>query len=54
MLSHFRHDVEKLELIPASGGAFEVTVNGKKLYSKLDSGEFPDADRFIASMEESG
>jgi selenoprotein W-related protein len=36
-----------MELIPA----FEVTVNGKKIYSKLDTGVFPDSDEMIKQME---
>ncbi|TYS00419.1 SelT/SelW/SelH family protein [Rossellomorea vietnamensis] len=38
-------------MIPSSGGAFEVTVNGKRLYSKLESGIFPDADEIIKQIE---
>ncbi|MET3682235.1 selenoprotein W-related protein [Alkalibacillus flavidus] len=30
-----------MRLIPSSGGAFEVTVNSEKVYSKLETGEFP-------------
>ncbi|GAA0315166.1 hypothetical protein GCM10008967_02100 [Bacillus carboniphilus] len=40
-------------MIPGSGGAFEVTVNGDKLYSKLDTGVFPDVEEFISEMEKS-
>jgi selenoprotein W-related protein len=29
--------VESLTLVPADGGRFEVTVNGKLLYSKLET-----------------
>ncbi|MCM3116360.1 Rdx family protein [Neobacillus sp. MER 74] len=39
--------MQKLELIPSSGGAFEVTVNGEKIYSKLETGVFPDTDEMI-------
>jgi hypothetical protein len=31
-----------LKLIPAGGGAFELTANGELLYSKLGTGKFPD------------
>ncbi|GHH99115.1 hypothetical protein AM1BK_26580 [Neobacillus kokaensis] len=51
MITHFRRDIEKLELIPASGGVFEVTVNGKKIYSKDDTGLFPDTDEIIQILE---
>ncbi|SDN31262.1 selenoprotein W-related protein [Alkalicoccus daliensis] len=30
-----------LELIPSSGGAFEIFLEEEKIYSKLDTGEFP-------------
>jgi selenoprotein W-related protein len=41
-----------MELIPSSGGAFEVTVNGEKVYSKLDTGVFPNASEIIEKMKE--
>jgi selenoprotein W-related protein len=37
--------------MPSSGGAFEVIVNGEKIYSKLDTGVFPDADEIIGEIE---
>lgn len=51
LFNHFRHHISKLELIPSSGGAFEVTVNGEKIYSKLDTGLFPDPDEMIKIIE---
>ena len=30
-----------MELIKSSGGAFEVSVGGRKVFSKLDLGRFP-------------
>ncbi|EDL65769.1 hypothetical protein BSG1_15975 [Bacillus sp. SG-1] len=36
-----------MKLVPSSGGAFEVNVNGEKLYSKLETGVFPDIDEMI-------
>jgi selenoprotein W-related protein len=40
-----------MELIPASKGAFEVRINGQTIYSKLDTGVFPDTDDMIKHME---
>lgn len=40
-----------MELVPASKGAFEVIVNDRLLYSKLDTGVFPDSDEIIKQME---
>ena len=51
LFTHFRSQIEKMELIPASKGAFEVAVNGKTIYSKLDTGVFPDSDDMIKHME---
>lgn len=50
MFTYFRRDIKNLELIPSSGGAFEVTVNGVKIYSKLDTGIFPNTNEIIAKI----
>ena len=33
--------------MPSGGGAFEISVDGRKVYSKLETGEFPDADAIL-------
>jgi selenoprotein W-related protein len=43
--------VGALKLIPSSGGAFEVSVNGTKVYSKLKTGEFPEPDVVLKSIK---
>jgi selenoprotein W-related protein len=42
LLTHYRKDISELRLIPASGGCFEVIVNGKVVFSKLERGRFPE------------
>lgn len=42
MLTTFKQRIRDLKLIPASGGCFELTVDGKLVYSKLETGKFPD------------
>ena len=37
-------------MIPSRGGCFELTVGGKLLYSKLETGEFPDEDELVATV----
>ena len=37
LLKQFEHMVESLMLVPSEGGRFEVTVNGKLIYSKLET-----------------
>lgn len=39
-----------MELVPSSGGVFEVTVNGEKIYSKDETGLFPKAKEVIEKM----
>ena len=35
LLKEFEHLIESLTLIPSDGGRFEVSVNGRLIYSKL-------------------
>lgn len=51
LFNHFFRNIEKMELIPSSGGAFEVSVNGERVYSKLETGIFPDTKEIIQIME---
>ena len=44
LLDHYRQDLSELKLIPAGGGAFEVSVDGKLIFSKLSEGRFPDLE----------
>ena len=37
LLKHFEHMVEGITLVPSDGGRFEVSVNGKLIYSKLEA-----------------
>ena len=43
--------IASLTLVPSSGGAFEVSANGKPLHSKLDSGEWPEFDALVARIK---
>ena len=35
LLKNYEHVIEAVTLVPSDGGKFEVTVNGKLLFSKL-------------------
>jgi selenoprotein W-related protein len=39
--------IKALELVPFSDGRFEVFRDSEKLYSKLDTGEFPDEEEIV-------
>jgi selenoprotein W-related protein len=40
-----------VELVKSDGGAFEVTVDGKKIFSKLSLGRFPEHSEIIDSLK---
>jgi selenoprotein W-related protein len=39
--------LEALELQPSSGGCFELSIDGKLVYSKLKEGDFPDEQTMV-------
>ena len=39
----FGNDVE-IDLIPSSGGVFEIKLDGELFFSKKETGRFPDQD----------
>jgi selenoprotein W-related protein len=53
LLTHLKQKVSGLELEPSSGGCFEVTVDGKQVYSKLETGEFPNEQALVEQIVQS-
>jgi selenoprotein W-related protein len=51
LLNTFGSQVKELILVPDRGGKFEVTVNGQLIYSKLETGKFPDEDQLMKQIE---
>ena len=43
--------IKTVDLIPGSGGAFEVSLNGTRLYSKLETGQFPTTEQITTAMD---
>jgi selenoprotein W-related protein len=43
------HGIEP-ELIEGSGGVFDVTVDGKLIYSKFQTGRFPEDDEILQQL----
>ena len=37
-------------MIPSDGGCFELSVNGKLIYSKLQTGEFPNEQAMLDAV----
>ena len=42
ILSDYQHDVDAFELQMGDGGDFEFTIDDQLIYSKRDTGEYPD------------
>jgi selenoprotein W-related protein len=38
----------EVELVPGVGGVFEITVDGRLLYSKKQTGRFPTDEEIVA------
>jgi len=51
LLKAFEADIEILKLVPSDGGRFEVTVNGKLLYSKLETRRHAEPGEVLALVE---
>ncbi len=45
-----KQQMTELALAPYADGRFEVIVDGKKIYSKLETGEFPDEDEIVKQI----
>lgn len=42
ILTEYKQQIERFELEPSRGGCFELTIDGQLVYSKLQTGSFPD------------
>jgi selenoprotein W-related protein len=46
-----RQTGESVELIEGSGGVFDVVVDGRLIYSKKQTGRFPEHDEVLSQLE---
>ena len=37
-------------MVPSAGGAFEISVDGTKIYSKLETGQYPSEDAVVKDV----
>jgi selenoprotein W-related protein len=47
LLSQFKQQIAALKLIPSDGGRFEIKANGEQIYSKLETGRFPEEQAIV-------
>jgi selenoprotein W-related protein len=52
LLTGYKQKLKGLTLVPAGGGCFEVSVNGELIYSKLQTGKFPDEEAIAGQVGE--
>lgn len=50
LLNKFKQDITSLSLAPFADGRFEVIVDGETIYSKLETGEFPDESSILKEV----
>lgn len=46
-----KQKMKELTIVPFADGRFEVFVNDKKVWSKLETGEFPDNSTLLAKIK---
>ena len=50
-MERYKRKVSRFVLVPSDKGRFEVTVDGKPVYSKLETGEFPKNAQITAALD---
>ena len=50
ILTEFKSNISSFSLSPYADGRFEVFLNEKNIYSKLETGEFPNEDKVVADL----
>jgi selenoprotein W-related protein len=50
LLSTYKQKLAGLELEPSTGGCFELSADGKLVFSKLQTGDFPNEDKLVAQV----
>jgi selenoprotein W-related protein len=51
LITELKDKIKKLVLVPSDGGRFEVSVNGKLIFSKLETGRFPEYQEIRAQIK---
>jgi selenoprotein W-related protein len=51
LLPELKRRVARYQLEPADGGRFEIFLDGELVYSKLQTGAFPDEREIIALLK---
>jgi selenoprotein W-related protein len=52
LLDAYEYQIESLTLVPSDGGRFEVTINGKLIYSKLETHRHAEPGEVLGLVKE--
>ncbi|MCL6504794.1 MAG: Rdx family protein [Pirellulales bacterium] len=52
LLGEFKQQIESLELIPSGGGCFEFSAGNELIWSKLQTGSFPDEQKMVEAVRQ--
>jgi len=52
LTKQFEPDIQSIRLIPSEGGRFEVTVDGRLIYSKLETRRHANAGEVVGLVTE--
>lgn len=50
LLPRYKRSISRYVMIPSKGGCFELSVCGNRVYSKLETGSFPDEETLIREV----
>jgi len=50
ILKRYEDRIGEVALVPSGGGAFEISVDDQKVYSKLETGRFPDERSLVKDL----
>ena len=51
LMDLFKQKVARFVLVPSGGGRFEVSIDGVLVWSKLETGKFPESPAMIREVE---
>jgi selenoprotein W-related protein len=51
MINRFSDQIEEISLHAGQGGAFEVSINGEQIYSKLETKRYPDLSEILDPLQ---
>lgn len=52
LLAKYKNNISSVELIPSSGGVFEISLNFKNIYSKKELNRYPNDGEIIELIED--